>query len=324
MTHAAPIPAFPSRDPLGHKGTFGTVAVVGGCSLASTRMIGAPTLSATASLRVGAGLAVLIMPEPILNSGLTLAPWATGRSIPTGTDGGIIPHEAARIIDEVSSSCDCLAIGPGFGRGDGPRAASLRAVQQENVPVVVDADAINALSETPDLSLDLHAQAVLTPHPGEFRRLCEGLGLKRHLGLDHSRSGAAEQLAQRLGCVVVLKGPCTVVSSGQATWESQYTDSCLAVGGTGDVLAGIIAGLVAQFVSKAPAVLLPASISAPMPKTHSQSLSLFEASCLSVYIHSLAAQRWRDSHHGAAAGMLPTELIDQLPAVIERIREHPL
>lgn len=320
MSHTPPLSAFPPRDPQGHKGTFGTVAVVGGCALSETRMIGAPTLSATASLRVGAGLAKLIMPEPILNAGLTLAPWTTGRALPTDSRGEIIAHESARVIDEVVKTCNCLAIGPGLGRGEGSRAASLRAVQQEIVPVVVDADALNSLSEIPELTLDLHASAVLTPHPGEFKRLCEGLGLKNHLDLDQSRSGAAEQLAQRLGCIVVLKGPRTVVSNGQTTWESTYTDSCLAVGGTGDVLAGAIAGLIAQFVPPPPPFALPNAVASKMPRPAGKPLTLFDAACLGVQVHAIAAQLWRESHGNASAGMLATELLDQLPEAIERIR----
>jgi len=242
MTSPITFPALPIRDPAGHKGTFGTVAVLGGCALPETRMIGAPTLSALAALRVGAGLAKLVMPTPILDAGLVILPSATGRTIPTDHSGGIIPHEAACVVDAVIRDCECLVIGPGLGRGDGPRAATLRAAQQEDVPVVIDADALNALSETPQISRDLHAQAVLTPHPGEFRRLCEGLGLKNHLGIANSREQAAEQLAQRLGCIVVLKGARTVVSSGVATWTNDFSDACLATAGTGDVLSGAIAG----------------------------------------------------------------------------------
>ncbi|MBC7773308.1 MAG: NAD(P)H-hydrate dehydratase [Pyrinomonadaceae bacterium] len=322
MSDPPPLPAFPPRDPQGHKGTFGTVAVVGGCALAETRMIGAPTLSATAALRVGAGLARLVMPEPVLNAGLTLAPWTTGRAIPTDSRGEIIPHEAASVIDAVVKMCNCLAIGPGLGRGEGPRAATLRAIQQEDVPVVVDADALNALSEIPELTLDLHAAAVLTPHPGEFKRLCEGLGLKNNLGMDQSRTGAAEQLAQRLGCIVVLKGARTVVSNGQSSWESTYIDSCLAVGGTGDVLTGVIAGLIAQFVAPPPPFALPAGMAAKMPKPDGKPLTLFDAACLGVEVHAVAAQRWRASHANAAAGLLATELIDQLPGAVEQLRSR--
>lgn len=320
MSDSPSLPAFPPRDPMGHKGTFGTVAVIGGCALAESRMIGAPTLSATASLRVGAGLARLVMPEPVLNAGLTLAPWTTGQALPADASGQIVPHEAARVIDQLAISSDCLAIGPGLGRGDGPRAACLRAVQQDKAPVVVDADAINALSEVPELGRDLHASAVLTPHPGEFRRLCEGLGLKQHLGLEHSRSGAAEQLAQRLGCVVVLKGARTVVSSGQFTWVCDFADSCLAVGGTGDVLTGVIAGLIAQFVAPPPDFVLPAPPGAKIPRPPGKPLTLFEAACLGVQVHALAARRWRASHREAAAGLLPTELADELPGAVNELR----
>lgn len=165
-----PLPPLPRRDPSGHKGTFGTVAVVGGCAQPGVRMIGAPALSALAALRAGAGLARLVMPTPVLEAGLTITPSATGRPLPTDLTGAVVAHEAAAVIDELARTCDCIAIGPGLGLGEGARAAALRAVQQEEVPVVVDADAINNLAEVPELVRDLRAAAVLTPHPGEFRR----------------------------------------------------------------------------------------------------------------------------------------------------------
>ena len=245
------LPRLPARPADSHKGTYGAVAVIGGCA-ASPRMVGAPALAATAALRAGAGLARILAPEPILNDAIVIAPSATGVPIPVGPDCHILAHEAARVIDEAARSSDCLAVGPGLGRGEGPRSATLRAIQQEDCPVVVDADGINALAETPELTRDLRAAAILTPHPGEFRRLTESMGLSDHLGLARSREGAAEQLAQRLGCVVVLKGAGTVVSDGARTWTNPSGHPCLATAGTGDVLTGLVAGLVAQFLDRRP------------------------------------------------------------------------
>src|SRR5262245_4312550 len=105
------LPRLPARDERGHKGTFGTVAVIGGCASDDTRMIGAPTLTATAALRAGCGLVKLVMPAPVLNAALTIAPWVTGRAIPTDAAGMIQGHEAAAIIDQLARECGCLAIG---------------------------------------------------------------------------------------------------------------------------------------------------------------------------------------------------------------------
>lgn len=314
-----PLPPLPPRDPAGHKGTFGTVAVVGGCAQPGTRMVGAPALAAVAALRAGAGLARLVMPSAVLDAGLTIAPSATGRPLPTDATGAVIPHEAAAVLDEMAATCTCLAIGPGLGRGEGPRAASLRAVQQDEVPVVVDADAINNLAEIPELGRDLRAAAVLTPHPGEFRRLTQAMGLKDALGLDRSREAAAEGLAQRLGCIVVLKGSGTVVSDGVRTWTNSTGHACLATGGTGDVLTGVIAGIVAQFVAPPPPPGLPDAVRAKFPRPPGRPLDLFDAVRLAVHAHGLAAERWAASR-SAAAGMLAIELADEIPAALESLR----
>lgn len=328
MTNPSDLPPLPKRDPAGHKGTFGTVSVIGGCAGGAARdgkprplamrMIGAPALAATTALRAGAGLSRLVMPEPILSAGMVLAPCSTGIAIPVGDDGLIVPHEAAAIIDEVARTSTCLAIGPGLGRGEGARAAALRAIQQEDAPVVVDADAINALAEMPQVSRDLHAAAILTPHPGEFRTLARGMGLKNDLGLAESREKAAEQMAQRLSCIIVLKGAGTVVSDGTRTWTNTSGHACLAVGGTGDVLTGVIAGLVAQFVAS-PGPPLPPALRAKVPARTDRPLDRFDAARLAVFAHGVAAERWARSR-SASAGMLATELAGEIPRALEELR----
>ena len=161
-------PRLPARDRAGHKGTFGTVLVIGGCCAGEVRMIGAPALAARAALRSGCGLAKLAMPAPIIDAGIALCPSATGIALSVGSDGSIKPHDAAERLDALRPKSQCVIVGPGLGRGQGPRDVSLRCVLQEDVPVVVDADAINSLAEIPELTRDFRAAAVLTPHPGEF------------------------------------------------------------------------------------------------------------------------------------------------------------
>ncbi len=293
---------LPPRPTSGHKGTFGSVAVCGGSCAGDSRMIGAPALSAVAALRSGCGLARLAMPEPILAAGIILAPSATGIQIPTDAHGHIIPHEASAVIDHLVSISTCLAIGPGLGQGDGPAAASLRAVQQESIPVIVDADALNCLAQIPELHQDFHARAILTPHPGEFARLAAAFKISHSPTDPAQRPLAAQSLAQRLGCIVILKGAGTVVSDGLQTWTCSRGHPCLATAGTGDVLTGLTAGLVAQFAS-----------------TPGSPLSLFEAARLAVEAHAIAGEEWAKSHH-AQAGLLATELADLLPAVLETMR----
>ena len=317
------LPILPSRDAKGHKGTFGTVCVFGGCAAgasdgpaARSRMIGGPALSAIAALRVGAGLARLAMPEPVLDAGLTIAPSATGVRVPVDREGMIVGHEAARVIDEVALACECIAIGPGLGGGGGARAAAVRAVGQEDCPVVVDADAINNLCDVPELRRDLRAGAVFTPHPGEFRRLADALGVTGDpTGDDDARTGAAERLAQSLGCVVVLKGARTVVSDGHRAWIDSHENPCLATAGTGDVLTGAIAGLIAQHHRK-PII----AGSRTVTSERMGGLSLYDCARLGVRAHALAAAAWSRSHQDASGGMLAMELADLLPEAVEGLR----
>lgn len=298
MRDDSPLPQLPPRDPQGHKGTFGTVLIVGGCAGPATRMIGAPALAARAALRAGAGLARLALPRPLLAAALVMCPSATGVVIPVDRRGRLVAHEAARVLDEQLPQCACVVVGPGLGTGEAARAVALRMVQQQSVPVVVDADAINELANVPQLHRDLRAAAIVTPHPGEYRRLARALNM-RDLPADESgRAQACEALAQRLGCLVVLKGAGTVVSDGQRTWVNRSGTAVLATGGTGDVLAGLIAGLVAQC--------------ARVP----QAPDLYDLTRLAVYAHGMAGEQWSREHR-ASAGLLAHELADLLPHVLE-------
>lgn len=298
-------PLLPARDPAGHKGTFGTVAVIGGSARAS-RMIGAPALAALGALRAGAGLVKLVMPEPILDAALTIEPSATGVALPTGSDGDIIAHEAAAVLDRVLADAEAVVIGPGMGVTEATKAAVVRVVQQEETPVVVDADAINALAEIPDLHLDFRAPAILTPHPGEFHRIAAALRIKADPRREGERTEAAGALAQRLGCIVVLKGAGTVVSDGQQQWVCDSRNPALATAGTGDVLSGVIASIVAQHAAPAGPIPRPGRV------------DLFTAACAGVEAHARAAEAWRDAN--ATGGMLARELATGLPAAVDSLR----
>jgi len=322
VTSVPPIePRLPARDPRGHKGTFGTVGVVGGCVSGRVRMTGAPALAALGALRAGAGLVKLLCPEPALGHVMALAPSATGRAIPVDAAGEMAPHEAAAAIDELLRESTALAVGPGLGTGGGPQALALRAVQQDSIPVVVDADAINCLALVPELSRDFHAAAVLTPHPGEYRRLAEALRLRHDPADDAQRPAAAESLAQRLGCIVVLKGAGSVVSDGHRTWVCPRGHACMATAGTGDVLAGVIAALAAQFVRPADPLLAKLSerARAALGRAGPAGLDLFDAARAGVLAHAIAGEQWA-ARAGASAGMLAAELAELIPASLETLR----
>jgi len=297
------------RDPLGHKGTFGTVVVIGGCAgvAGGKRMVGAPALCATAALRSGCGLAKILAPSPIINAVLTICPSATGIPVAVDAAGEIIASEAAAALDEQFGDAQAIIVGPGLGGGESARAVAIRCVQQEHCPIVVDADAINALANTPELWRDFKAAAVLTPHPGEFKRLAASLNIDLDPVNPESRPNVAAALAQRLGCIVALKGAGTVVSDGQRTWTNTSGGAELATAGTGDVLSGIIAGLAAQFVSLG------------SKRSPTRPLDLYDATRLAVHAHGLAGERWAKQHH-ADSGLMAMELAELLPEVLAGLR----
>lgn len=322
---------IPQRARDAHKGTTGTVVVIGGSGSGGRLMIGAPALTARAALRSGAGLAKIVAPRAVLPHALTLCPSATGIVLETDISGELIAHEAAETFDAVAQEADCIAIGPGLGVNDAARALCLRAVQQEDVPVVVDADAITNLAHVPELTRDFHGACILTPHPGEFRRIAQSLGISHDPVNPATRPAAAEQLAQRLGCIVVLKGAGTIVTNGHDTWTCDAGHPCLATAGTGDVLTGLIAGLIAQYLppprgqSRAGGGGMPttdlhalarARLSGqPAPAPAAPSLTLLTLTKLAVWAHARAGEVWAHTH-GAQAGLLAIDLTDLLPGVL--------
>ncbi len=297
----ADLPRLPARPPEGHKGTFGTVGVLGGCAAGETHMLGAPVLAGLSALRAGCGKVKVGVPSPIVDAALAAAFECTGVAIPVDESGAIVAHEAAAVVDRLSGECGAIVVGPGLGPpSEGTRALVLRTVQSEDASIVVDADALNAIAQTPQITRDLRAAAIFTPHPGEFRSLCRGLGLGGDLGLDRSREDAAAALAQRLGCIVILKGQNSVVSDGARTWVNPSGHVVLATAGTGDVLAGLLGSLAAQSTAG------------------KWGISLFDVACLGTYIHGRAGENW--AQRGAASGMLARDLVDELPAACATMR----
>lgn len=308
-----PLPKLPSRPVDGHKGTFGTVAVLGGQAAMPRLMLGGPALSALAALRGGAGLAVLAVPRTILAEALTVAPSATGLGLPVDDLGRLKPSSVASLLDEYLHSFACLAVGPGLGAEEPQQQIVIRLAAQEDVPLVLDADALNALAATPDFRGDFRCQAILTPHVGEFRRLAAALGLERDPGDAAQRADAAGELARRLGCVVVLKGPGTVVSDGLRTWVNTTGNVALATAGTGDVLTGLVASFVAQFHK--PHLGMGARQITPEQQG---GFGLFDCARLAVHVHGLAADRWAAKH--GDAGLLAADLLEHLPDVLRELR----
>lgn len=302
-------PALPPREPTGHKGTFGAVTVFGGSASDSSMMIGAPALAATAALRVGAGLAKIAAARRVLDAALAACPSATGLEIAATDDGDLEAQSAIQTLDTAADASEALVVGPGLGLGTSAAALTLRAIQQELAPLVLDADGLTLLARTAEPTRDLRAPCVLTPHPGEFARLAASLSISGDPSAREDRPRIASELAQRLGAIVVLKGARTVVSDGHRVWTCPHVEPVLATAGTGDVLAGAIAGIIAQHVRIAAHPLMrdPASI------------DLYDAARAGVEAHARAAGAWAGDRR-ASGGMLAMDLATLLPEAVESLR----
>ncbi len=298
------VPTFPPRRRDGHKGTFGTTLVIGGCT-APRRMLGGPCLAARAALRSGGGLAVLAVPESLATAALTILPEATALPLPIEE---VCAGPALDLVQDAAIGAHAIVCGPGLG---GPRDIDRlvgMVADLEDRPRVLDADALNSIATMPERSY--RGPLILTPHPGEWNRMARSLGIVDDAMDDARRPAAAAALARRLDAgggpvVVVLKGDRTVVSDGRRFWRHEIANPALATGGTGDVLAGTLGGLLAQFHPRAGA---PA---------RSHALDAFEIACLGVAMHAEAGNAWREQH--GDAGLLAHELADALPAARQRM-----
>jgi NAD(P)H-hydrate epimerase len=215
-----------------NKYTAGTVLVVGG----SRGLTGAPSLAAEAAFRADAGYVAVAVPDstlPVFEQRLVEAV-----KLPCPEDEGKISPRAVDPIVEFAGKAGAVALGPGLGRGPGPKEVVARLLAELDVPVVVDADALFALEP-----LERPAPTVLTPHEGELGRL---LGEESSWVAAH-RLEAAKRGAERFGCVCLLKGADTLVAStGEGAWVCSLGTPALATAGSGDVLTGVVAAFLAK------------------------------------------------------------------------------
>jgi len=243
------------RAPDAHKGQFGHVLVLAG----STGLVGAGCLAAAAALRSGAGLVTLGVPRsllPVVAAKLTACMTHPFREVPPGAFAlGALPD-----ILSFAGRCNAVAIGPGIGRQRSTEKLVHALIRSLEKPLVLDADGLNALEGQVEVLDAARGPLVLTPHPGEMARLT-GLAAR---DIQANRAGVAREFAARHRAVVALKGYRTVVTDGAETYENQTGNPGMASGGTGDVLTGMVAGLLAQ------------------------GLAPFPAACLAVYLHGLA------------------------------------
>jgi NAD(P)H-hydrate epimerase len=276
---------LPERDPRGHKGTFGRVLVVAG----SLDYAGAALMAGQAVLRAGSGLVTLCVPA-------SLQPLIAGR-VPELITHGLsetAPHEidpVAAVAELAELAGDALLVGPGLPATRGNFRLVAALLREAGAPAVVDAGALSALADAPGWWSRLGRSLVVTPHPGEFARLGRAAGHS-----DEERRAAAAAAAAEWGVVVVLKGAHTVIAAPDGRLLSaDFEVPALATGGSGDVLAGVVASLVGQ------------------------GLGPFEGAALGVYLHARAGADI--SAQLGDAGLMATDLLLAIPRARRRLAE---
>jgi NAD(P)H-hydrate epimerase len=283
-------PILPDRPPHANKGTFGKVLVIAG----SSNYVGAAYLACTGAARVGAGLVTLAAArslQPILAAKLTEA-----THLPLPEHGaGVVSAEAWQPLEEPLPTYNAILIGCGLGQAPDTSAfvkTVLFDLCSSASGLVLDADALNILSADEEWWQRLSLDAVLTPHPGEMSRL-SGLSTEE---IQADRPATAREMAARWNKTVVLKGAHTVIAAPDGRIRvSTAANAGLASAGTGDVLAGTIAGLIAQGVD------------------------LFDAASLGVFLHARAGERV--AAELGDAGMLASDLLPVLPLVLRDLKQ---
>jgi len=225
---------LPRRKMLTHKGDYGRILVIAG----SVGFTGAPILASRAAVRAGAGLVFLGVPERIYTAAAVKSDEAMPFPLPCGEDGTLSDAAVGEVLARLSR-CDACLIGPGLGRSEGVADVVAEVVRECRVPLVIDADGINAVSEHRDILRGASCPIILAPHDGEFARLGGAIA--------GGRPASARAFALEYGCTLILKGPGTVTAGPDGElFINTNGNPGMAKGGSGDVLSGITAALLGQ------------------------------------------------------------------------------
>jgi len=278
------IPKLKPRAADAHKGDFGKVCIIAG----SVGMSGAAALAGRAALRSGAGLVRVATPKSVLPIVASIEPSFTTISLPEDSLGRISAKAINRILQIVAEN-DAVAFGPGIGTSAAIRSILESILQQPELKLIIDADGLNNLASIRNWPDGLKAELILTPHPGEMKRLWSGLFREP---LPAERQQQAIRLAERTRAVAVLKGAGTVVTDGQKIYINKTGNPGMATAGAGDVLTGAITALVGQ------------------------GLGNFDAAVLGVYIHGLAGDIAAEKV--GAVSMMATDIIRMLNEAFAR------
>lgn len=277
LNHELVLSLLPDRNPWGHKGNFGKLLLLCG----SRGYTGAAFFAAMGALRSGAGLVFLGVPESIY--GIEAVKLNEPVIFPLPDAGGRLSADAVPEILTRFPQMDAVLVGPGLGQSEGTLAVVRAVLEKAECPVVVDADGINVLSAHRDLLRGRKLPTILTPHDGEFARLGGVIG--------EDSMAAAAALAEELGCVVLLKGHETCITDGTDGYLNPTGNPGMAVGGSGDVLAGVITAL----------------LGAGLPP--------LEAAACGAWLHGAAGDRC--AAELGQYGMLPTDMLSALPRLMK-------
>ena len=273
------IPKLKPRAAEAHKGDFGKVCVIAG----SVGMSGAAALAGRAALRCGAGLVRVATPKSALPTVASIEPSFTTIALAEDSVGRISAKAVNTILDAASEN-DALAFGPGIGVSGELQSILQSLLEQKQVRLIIDADGLNNLAKIKDWPVKLKAELILTPHPGEMKRLWSGVFREE---LPGDRQEQAVQLAQQTKTVVALKGAGTVVTDGEKVYVNKTGNPGMATAGAGDVLTGAIAALMGQ------------------------GLNNFDATVHGVYIHGLAGDIAAEKV--GQVSLMATDIIETLP-----------
>ena len=276
LNHEKVLSILPDRDIAAHKGDFGKILLLCG----SRGYTGAAYLAAMGALRSGAGLTFLGVPESIYE--IEAVKLNEPVVFPLPDQDGKLSEEAIPEILARLPKMDAVLVGPGLGQSEGTFRVVKSVLETAACPVILDADGINVMAAHKDILRGRTNPTILTPHAGEFARLGGNSG---------DRVAEAEEMARELGCIVLLKGHGTVITDGTSTYINPTGNPGMAVGGSGDVLSGIIVGLLGQGIAS------------------------LEAAACGAWIHGAAG----DICAGEIGqyGMLPTDMLNVLPRLLK-------
>lgn len=283
--HLASFPPRRERD--SYKGTFGTLLVIAG----SSSMRGAASFAAMGAFRTGVGHVRIASVEKCIDTVSVLVPEATYIELESDDNGYMLYDTSKNALLDAMNSASAIVIGCGMGVTPDTVEITRFVAQNAKCPVIIDADGINCIASDIDILLGKKTDIVITPHVGEMARLlsCD------NAMISDNRIVVAEKYAEKYGVTVVLKGAGTLIANKRVTAANHTGNPGMSVGGSGDVLAGIIGSLIAQ------------------------GGSVYDSCCAGVYIHGLAGDAAADKL--GMESMLPRDIIDCLSDSFRILKE---